>query len=359
MQKILFVVDSSGKGGSETQIKRMGELLTSAGFVVEIIRNNEFHRTTPFKSGKPYLRWRRVVFYWNIRKRTRAQEQVDVVTLLLRDSIFVRFALLGREFRFIQGHRSSGYITNGSALKRLVHSLAVNLSSRFASLILCNSQSGIDELKRLGIRSKKLVFLPNSISSGAYYFDPEIREAARAELGLNDDEVLITMASRLHPMKGHSLLLRALAKLPDGLDFQALIVGREDGITKDELRQIADKEGVLNRVLFRNETDDVNPFLNASDVVVCNSIYGEGSSNILAEALLTGCTVASSTSGDVPKEAATIGDPTNPEEVAFALLIAIGKSKSSERAQRASTFKREAQERDSLIKELLVQIFDS
>lgn len=96
--------------------------------------------------------------------------------------------------------------------------------------------------------------------------------AARAALGLEDAEPVVTVLGFIHRQKGHDRVLRALPHLPD--TAQALFVGAPsgpDGRFADELRAQAQALGVARRVRVTGYVDEptFNRYLAATDVAVC------------------------------------------------------------------------------------------
>jgi glycosyltransferase involved in cell wall biosynthesis len=155
------------------------------------------------------------------------------------------------------------------------------------------------------------------------------------------------MVANFHPVKGHAELIRALALISreggghhagsgshgSGSSFdprtaRLMFVGA--GKTMEAARQLAEREGVADRVLFVGRRHDVADLLRASDVFVLNS-FSEGMSNALLEALAAGLACVATDVGGNP-ELVHPGDngllvpPGRPEPLAHALrrLLADG-----------------------------------
>jgi glycosyltransferase involved in cell wall biosynthesis len=58
----------------------------------------------------------------------------------------------------------------------------------------------------------------------------------------------ITCVGRFSPSKGQAVLIRALAKLPSGLDWQAVLIG--DGPTRPAVERLAEELGIARRCRF-------------------------------------------------------------------------------------------------------------
>ena len=115
--------------------------------------------------------------------------------------------------------------------------------------------------------------------------------AARSELGLPEEAVVIGTIGRLNAQKGHTHLLDALALLRTRLpDLWTLIVG--DGDLMDSLKEQAARLGLGDRVVFAGHRTDVPDLLAALDVFCISSLY-EGTPLALFEAMAAGRPIVS------------------------------------------------------------------
>ncbi|MCA1650437.1 MAG: glycosyltransferase, partial [Acidobacteria bacterium] len=98
--------------------------------------------------------------------------------------------------------------------------------------------------------------------------DLTARAALRAELGATDDTVVIVIASRMDPMKGHRELLAATSDIPG--DWQIWIAGAAQRPAEEaharSLAASAESSGVAARVRFLGERADVPALLRAADI---------------------------------------------------------------------------------------------
>ena len=130
------------------------------------------------------------------------------------------------------------------------------------------------------------------------------------------------MLARLDPMKGHAHFLAAASKIasqrPD-LRFVCVGDGREEG----RLKQLAKDLEIEDKVLFAGPTRDPVAALNGFDLFCSASVWGEGFSNAVSEAMACGlpCVVT-----DVGDSAKSVGDcgavvpPADPQALAEAIL---------------------------------------
>jgi len=91
---------------------------------------------------------------------------------------------------------------------------------------------------------------------------------ARRALRLPDSGRLIGSAGRLEPVKGHALLIEALAALPT--DVTLVLAG--DGSQRPILEALAARLGVAERVHFLGHIDSIVTFYRALDVFCLPSV---------------------------------------------------------------------------------------
>jgi len=146
-------------------------------------------------------------------------------------------------------------------------------------------------LVTLGADAAKIQVLRNGVDLDA--FRPVDRAAMRARLGLPPSARVIASVGNLIPLKGHHLVIEALAALPGAL---LLIAGQ--GPEGDTLRHLADRFGVADRVTFLGQVPhaDLPAIYGASDALVLAS-SSEGWANVLLEAMACGTPVVSTDVG--------------------------------------------------------------
>lgn len=111
-------------------------------------------------------------------------------------------------------------------------------------------------------------------------FSQGSREAARASLGLTDDEFIVTWAARLAPVKDVELLASVIKKAAEsGRRFRFLIVG--DGTERGKLESLISGCANVNLLGFRA---DMETIWRASDAALLTSL-NEGTPTALIEAM--------------------------------------------------------------------------
>lgn len=143
------------------------------------------------------------------------------------------------------------------------------------------------------------------------------RKAARAKLGLRDDQIAVGYLGRFSPEKRPCAVAEAVACLPR--EYVAVMVGSgwKDAETRAEAQRIAP-----GRVIFAGHVDHVGDMLAAFDVWV-NASPSEGMCLSLIEAWLAGVPCVSTPTGALPELEAMHGELVWPVEIgADARLLA-------------------------------------
>jgi len=91
------------------------------------------------------------------------------------------------------------------------------------------------------------------------------RDNARKKLGLSKEDKLLLAIGRLDPMKRFSLLLEAVALIPESYHLQIIILG--EGPEKQLLISFAKKLKLVNKFEIRT-TDSIGEYLSAADIYV-------------------------------------------------------------------------------------------
>jgi glycosyltransferase involved in cell wall biosynthesis/tetratricopeptide (TPR) repeat protein len=122
-----------------------------------------------------------------------------------------------------------------------------NLVCRDADIVFVITEALRREMVDRGVDGERLVVLPNGVDVDR--FRPRERDTALAsELGVNDKNVIGYAGGLIH-YEGLELLLHAAATLKQGRDdFVIVVVG--DGPSEQELRALAERLGLVDRVTF-------------------------------------------------------------------------------------------------------------
>lgn len=169
---------------------------------------------------------------------------------------------------------------------------------RWADAVIAVSDRLKQELVAAGVPAEKITLLRNGILLDDYA-STDAGASLRRELGLSDDQPVVSIVGRLSPEKGHEVfLLAASAIAADCPDARFLIVG--DGPLESALKARARELGLADRVIFTGHRSDLASIYGITSVLVISS-FTEGIPNVLLEAFANGKPVVATSVGGVPE----------------------------------------------------------
>jgi glycosyltransferase involved in cell wall biosynthesis len=179
----------------------------------------------------------------------------------------------------------------------------------------------------LGYVREKFTIIPNGYNIVEFATDSEARAQLRREWGVNEQTILLGMVARYGPQKDHANLVNALRLIKHKKEsFQCVLVGTEMDANNHELCRLIENQGVRDNVLLLGQRHDIPRVMNALDIHVLSSGFGEAFPNVLAEAMACGTPCITTDVGDA---AVIVGDtgwvvpPSNSELLANAISEAI------------------------------------
>jgi len=148
--------------------------------------------------------------------------------------------------------------------------------------IIYNSNLSAEQHCNVGFLSKKTKIIPNGFDLQKFHPDQNRRQQLREELDISNEALLIGHISRLHPMKDHATLLRAIDRVTENISGSGgkqevlfLLIGH--GVTNDLSKNTA--------IYFLGGQSDIPRIMSALDIVVSSSAWGEGFPNVIGEAM--------------------------------------------------------------------------
>lgn len=174
---------------------------------------------------------------------------------------------------------------------------------QLADCVLVNATAVKDWLIGEGYDESKIVVIRNGVDLSGFA-GPADPDGVRRELGLAPGTPLVAVVSRLTPLKGLENLLEAAAMLkPRYPDARFLVVGDTGPMEVpylDDLKQLAIRLGVGDRVIFTGYRSDVPALLSGVSVSVMPSL-NEALSNVLLESMGAGAPTVATRVGGTPE----------------------------------------------------------
>lgn len=211
------------------------------------------------------------------------------------------------------------------------HSLGDWKSEKFstrASVLMCKylsraprhivfvSAESAEDHRRIGFRPEGFLLIPNACDTRKFHYDAVAGRRLRASLGIEDGDFVFGHVARVHPLKDHPTMLKALEiaveKKPE---IVVLFCG--PGTT-----ELAIPVGLHRHVRLLGERTDIPQVMSACDAGVLSST-SEGGPNVVAEFLACERVCVSTAVGaaaDMIADAGLIVPISNPTAMANALV---------------------------------------
>ena len=177
----------------------------------------------------------------------------------------------------------------------------IHLGARLSRLpqgIVYNSRHSMKQHEDIGYCGKKAMVIPNGFDCDIFHTDRESRAKYRHDLGLGDNDILIGMIGRFHPMKDHANFLRAAAQLyMRNKRVWFLLAGRGMERENTELNRMLMESNVEDRVKLLGERDDIPGLTSSLDIATLSS-SSEAFPNVIGEAMACGVPCVTTAVGD-------------------------------------------------------------
>jgi glycosyltransferase involved in cell wall biosynthesis len=211
---------------------------------------------------------------------------------------------------------------------------------------ICISEAVQRYQRKLGGRTEPSWVVYNGLDLSEYE-DTLLRAIARRglDLSLAPEDRIVGCVGRLVEWKGQHIFLQALGRLaPRYPRLRGLVVGAPESHSEayaQELRDLTERLGLTERVIFTGFRQDVPRLLSGMDVMVHASTAPEPFGRVLIEAMAAGTTVVGTRAGAVPEiiEDQVTGllvTPGDADAMAEAIAYALDHPQERDRWQRAA-----------------------
>jgi glycosyltransferase involved in cell wall biosynthesis len=174
----------------------------------------------------------------------------------------------------LQAHGSLPRIMAKQRLKWIYDVLFGYRLLRSASKVIALSRVEAEQYKDMGVPEEKIAIIPNGIDLSEYADLPP-KGCFREKFGIKEEEKIVLYLGRIHRVKGLDILVKAFAKVIDGLgDVRLVVVGPDDGYL-NELKALINALKIEDNVLILGPLygeDKLEAYVDA-DVYVLPSRY--------------------------------------------------------------------------------------
>jgi glycosyltransferase involved in cell wall biosynthesis len=161
----------------------------------------------------------------------------------------------------------------------------------------------------LGYDPSRMMVIPNGFDLSWLTPDEALRARTRERLGVGEGELLVGHVGRYHPQKDHRTFVHAAGEIArERPDARFVLCGPGVDRANGELTGWIAQAGIAaGRCELLGPVDDPRGVLNALDVLVCSSAFGEGFPNVLGEAMACGVVCVTTDVGDAAAIVADTG----------------------------------------------------
>ncbi len=332
--RILFLLNSLNPGGAERQFLNLLDNIDKEKF---------FPIVVTYYSGKWDGRIKENLYCLKLKnrfdiagiflrlKKIAQQTNPHIIYGLYGDSCVFSLLQKTRKLRIIWGLRASNVdFDKYSFFSRLIYKINALLSG-FTDAIIVNSYTGFEYNKKNGYSSEKMVVIPNGIDTDYFKKNPEKGSKIRKELTLPGGCFLIGRIGRYDTMKDYPVFIEACAGISkNNPNVNFLIAG--SGCNNDELKNLADKNGIGDKLYLLENREDLPDIYSACDITVSSSRFGEGFPNVLAESMSCETSCVTTDVGDSRVIVGNLGvvvEPGQPDLLSKACLELLRQSDES------------------------------
>lgn len=182
---------------------------------------------------------------------------------------------------------------------KVIHTLHVEQFTRrwnkfFGDITTAVSQGTKDHfVTHFGVDPERIHVIHNGI-------DPLPSDIKARMIDRSAGDTLAIVVGRLTEQKGHSVLLQAMALLPEEYRSRFRVIFLGSGELRDEIEDTIAELGLAENVTLAGFVEDVYPYILASDFMVLPSRW-EGFGLVIVESFLCGKAVIGTNVGGIPE----------------------------------------------------------
>jgi len=165
-------------------------------------------------------------------------------------------------------------------------------------LIALTERCRLEHLERGVGRKEQWIVVPSGVCEGRFQAAPGKKQALLNRFKVPSNQRIFGFVGRLAPVKGAEYLAEALPQILEKFpEAHCFFVG--DGEERLRLQRRVEALGLLRKVIFTGQQEEVNDFLSVFDILVVPSL-NEGMGRVIVEAGLLGKAVVGTRVGGIP-----------------------------------------------------------
>lgn len=194
-------------------------------------------------------------------------------------------------------------------------------------LVVYNSHAARDQHRDFGFLAHQDRVIPNGFDLERFRPDAQARSRWRGQWGVAEDQVVVGLVARWHPVKNHAGFLEAAARCLRAHPRTVFVLAG-DGCDRNnaELVALAERADLGNHLILMGRVEGVEGVTAALDLAV-NASFGEAFSNAVGEALACGVPCLATSVGDSRKIVGENGWTVEPDALSQGLsgMVALGR----------------------------------
>lgn len=320
--KIVHLITGLGLGGAERQLKALVTDPNKSTIEHVVISLKDEGVIGKQLAGQPgvylyCLNLHKSVFgFWRLYQILK-REKPDILQTWLYHADFLGLIIgkLANIRRIVWNIRCSNMDLSMYSWRTALIVKILKYISALPDAIVTNSHAGRVFHTKLGYKPKRWVRIPNGIDTDLFKPDKQSGQELRQSLGIPENAIVIGMLGRVDPMKDYPLFLKAMKKISQNeKNIYCLIAGKGTDNTH--------WTDMPPRFIRLGAWERVSEFLNALDILVLSSAFGEGFPNVIGEAMACGIPAITTRVGDaalIVQAESQIIPPQNVDKLVAAL----------------------------------------
>lgn len=297
MIKVLMVLDSLGRGGSQAYVMNILRNIDRNQFQVDFVEshllNGGYDEEVKELGSKvwtlPRFKVYNILSYYKSWRNFLSTGEYDIVHGHTSNSagVYLRIAKKNGSKTIVHSH-SAGY--RGNFIEKIVKRVFAKSAKSAADLWFSCSDLASKRLYGPDYKdSPKHYTLPNAICVSDYYFDKGIRDKIRKCYNINSDVKLYGHIGSFTSPKNHKFLLLVFEKISQ-LDSNAKLMLCGDGPLRQEIKEQISSLGLEDKIIMTGVVSMIHRYFMAMDVMLFPSLF-EGLPISVVEAQATGLPV--------------------------------------------------------------------